>query len=63
MEEIAEANKRQTASFNEIKFAVTNIEESTQQNAAMVEQIASSAAALNEETKRMVDEVNFFKVG
>ncbi|MEC8325357.1 MAG: methyl-accepting chemotaxis protein [Pseudomonadota bacterium] len=63
MEEIAEANKRQTASFNEINIAVTNIEESTQQNAAMVEQIASSAAALNEETKRMVDEVNFFKVG
>lgn len=62
MEEIAEANKRQTASFNEINIAVTNIEESTQQNAAMVEQIASSAAALNEETKRMVDEVNFFKV-
>ncbi|KPV97024.1 Methyl-accepting chemotaxis protein I [Pseudoalteromonas sp. P1-9] len=63
MEEIAEANKRQTASFNEINIAVTNIEESTQQNAAMVEQIASSAAVLNEETKRMVDEVNFFKIG
>ncbi|MFY8351326.1 methyl-accepting chemotaxis protein [Pseudoalteromonas sp. SSM20] len=62
MEEIAEANKQQTASFNEINIAVNNIEQSTQQNAAMVEQIASSAAALNEETKRMVEEVNYFKV-
>jgi methyl-accepting chemotaxis protein len=62
MAQIAEANHSQTASFNEINVAVNNIEQSTQQNAAMVEQIASSAAALNDETKRMVEEVNYFKV-
>ena len=62
MEEIASVNKTQTESFKEINKAIVDIEQSTQQNAAMVEEISSSAAALNDESSRMVSEVNYFRV-
>ena len=41
---------------------MTELDRSTQQNAALVEQTAAAAGALSEQANRLAQEVSFFRI-
>jgi methyl-accepting chemotaxis protein len=43
--------------------AIALIDQTTQQNAAMVEEIAAAASSLQQEAQQLVESVAFFKLG
>lgn len=61
MSDIASANDTQTRGFAQISDAVSNMESLIQQNAAMVEQVTSSAGSLEEKSGLLKQEVKFFQ--
>lgn len=61
MSDISVASAAQSTSVNEVGLAVTQLEEGTQQNAALVEEAAAAARALNHEAERLVLAVSVFK--
>ncbi|MSO66091.1 MAG: HAMP domain-containing protein [Alphaproteobacteria bacterium] len=62
MGEIAGASKEQATGLGKVNSAVTQMDEMTQQNAAMVEQITAAARSLATEAGQMVQLVSFFKL-
>jgi aerotaxis receptor len=54
MNEIASASREQVAGIGQVNDAVTQMDGVTQQNAALVEQSAAAAAALQEQTLKVV---------
>jgi methyl-accepting chemotaxis protein len=63
MAEIATATREQSAGVAQVGAAVQDLDQSTQQNAALVEQTAAATTALSEQAKRLAEEVGFFRVG
>src|SRR3546814_9958938 len=61
--EISAATKEQTSGIARINYAVLQLSDVTQQNAALVEQSASASNSLNEQAKAPVDVVGVFQVG
>ena len=59
---IAEASKRQASGIEEITGSVAQLEEMTQQNAAMVQQAAAASEAMGNQAKVLHDQVSFFEV-
>ncbi|HMM77948.1 MAG TPA: methyl-accepting chemotaxis protein [Gammaproteobacteria bacterium] len=59
--EVASASRAQTGSVGELNEAVRRIEESTQQNAALVEEIAAASKSLEDQADRMVGLVDSFR--
>ena len=59
---IATSSDEQASSIAEIKSAVSNIDESTQQNAAMVEQNSAAARALMDQAAQLKELIRFFRV-
>ena len=57
----ASANE-QTNGINQINQAITQLDNVTQQNAALVEQAAAAAASLNQQAVRLVEVVSVFKL-
>lgn len=51
--EIAEASREQSKGLAQITGAVTNLDDMTQQNAALVEQTSSASTALQEQARKM----------
>lgn len=51
--EIAEASREQSKGLAQITGAVTNLDDMTQQNAALVEQTSSASSALQEQARKM----------
>lgn len=60
--EIAVASEGQSRGIEEVSLAVTQMDEVTQQNAALVEQAAAAAQSLEEQASALRDAVSVFKL-
>ena len=62
MSEIALASREQDAGIAQVNVAVIQMDEVTQQNAALVEQAAAAAASLRDQTQNVVGALTVFKL-
>ena len=62
MSEISSASGEQTAGIEQINEAITQMDQVTQQNAALVEEAAAAAASLQEQASQLASVVSVFKV-
>ncbi|WP_447577114.1 methyl-accepting chemotaxis protein [Achromobacter kerstersii] len=62
MAEITEASTEQSIGIDQINRAVTQMDDVTQQNAALVEEAAAAASSLEDQAKRLAATAAFFKV-
>ncbi|MES2072403.1 MAG: methyl-accepting chemotaxis protein [Pseudomonadota bacterium] len=60
--EISDSSREQNAGMRQINQAVILMDQTTQQNAAMVEQMAAAAESLQEQAKHLLDTVAVFKL-
>ncbi|MES1183602.1 MAG: methyl-accepting chemotaxis protein [Myxococcales bacterium] len=60
--EINAASDEQATGIDQINQAVTQMDKSTQQNAAMVEEAAAAAESMNDQARSLTDLVAFFRV-
>jgi methyl-accepting chemotaxis protein len=63
MGEISAASSEQAAGVAQVGAAVTSMDQSTQQNAALVEEMAAAASSLKTQAGELVQVVSVFKVG
>ncbi|MGP1609320.1 MAG: methyl-accepting chemotaxis protein, partial [Burkholderiales bacterium] len=63
MQEIAAAAQEQTSGIEQVNTAVAQMDEMTQQNAALVEQASAAGASLADQANAMNSVVDFFSVG
>ncbi len=63
MSEIASASMEQTMGIEQINSAISQMDEVTQQNAALVEEAAAAAGSLQEQAATLAEVVSIFKVG
>ena len=61
--EITAAASEQREGFSQVNHAVSNLDQMTQQNAALVEESSAAAKAMSEQAKRLLDVVSVFDVG
>jgi methyl-accepting chemotaxis protein len=61
--EIANASMEQSGGIEQINKALSNMDEVTQQNSALVEENAATAKTLEQQAKAMDDRVAFFQLG
>jgi len=59
---IAGASAEQTSGIDQVNLAVAQMDDITQQNAALAEEAAASAMAMSEQSGNMTKLINFFKV-
>jgi methyl-accepting chemotaxis protein len=62
MSEISAASIEQTSGIEQVNQAITQMDDVTQQNAALVEQAAAAAESLEEQAQNLVNTVGSFKV-
>ncbi|WP_395455227.1 methyl-accepting chemotaxis protein [Acidovorax delafieldii] len=62
MGEISAASSEQSQGVTQVGEAVTQMDQVTQQNAALVEEMAAAAASLNNQAQDLVSTVAFFKL-
>jgi methyl-accepting chemotaxis protein len=62
MAEISTASIEQSKGIEQVNQAITQMDEGTQQNAALVEEAAAAAESLEEEAQNLTRSVNVFKV-
>jgi methyl-accepting chemotaxis protein len=62
LSEIAVASREQSAGIEEINKAIVQMENATQQNAALVEQATASTLSFEEESRRLIDVVGKFRI-
>jgi len=62
MSEIASASREQSSGIAQVNVAVTQMDEVTQQNAALVEQATAAAGSLQDQTVKMVQALTVFKL-
>ncbi len=60
--QIASASAEQTAGIDQVNQAVSQMDDITQQNAALAEQAAAGSMAMSEQSSNMTKLLNFFKV-
>ncbi|WP_245956956.1 methyl-accepting chemotaxis protein, partial [Aestuariispira insulae] len=60
--EIAAASGEQATGVEEINTAITNMDEMTQQNAALVEESSANARSLEEQSEHMLEMMGFFNI-
>jgi methyl-accepting chemotaxis protein len=63
MTEITIANREQNASIERVNQSIAKMDEVTQQNAAMVEEAASTAQSMHNEADHLSDAISVFKLG
>ena len=63
MSEIASASMEQTMGIEQINTAIAQMDEVTQQNAALVEEAAAAAGSLQDQAATLADVVSIFKLG
>ncbi len=61
MGEISSATEEQSSGIGQVNLAITQMDQATQQNAALVEQAAAAAGSLEEQARRLKDAVAFFQ--
>ena len=62
MNEIAAASEEQSTGIEEVNHAISQMDEVTQQNAALVEEAAAAAASMQEQAAHLMQEVSVFKL-
>ena len=62
MGEISAASQEQSQGVAQVGEAVTQMDQTTQQNAALVEEMAAAASSLNHQARSLVDAVAVFKL-
>jgi methyl-accepting chemotaxis protein len=62
MGEIASASAEQSSGIDQVNVAITQMDEVTQQNAALVEQAAAAATSLEEQAQGLSESVSVFKL-
>jgi methyl-accepting chemotaxis protein-4 (peptide sensor receptor) len=62
MESIALASEEQRRGVEQIRIAITQMDHVTQQNAALVEEVATTAAGVNEQADLLSQSVSVFRV-
>ncbi|MCW5296982.1 HAMP domain-containing protein [Herbaspirillum lusitanum] len=62
MGEITAASQEQSSGIEEVNRAITQMDETTQQNAALVEQAAAAAQSLQDQAQRLTQSVSVFKL-
>jgi methyl-accepting chemotaxis protein len=60
--EIATASEEQSTGLNEVARAVTSMDESTQQNAALVEEAAAASESLSSQAETLEALISFFQI-
>jgi methyl-accepting chemotaxis protein len=63
MGEITAASQEQSSGIEEVNRAITQMDEMTQQNAALVEQAAAAAESMQDQAQRLAAAVSAFKLG
>jgi methyl-accepting chemotaxis protein len=63
MGEITSASQEQTMGIEQINMAITQMDEVTQQNAALVEQAAAASQSMQDQAAALAEVVGFFKTG
>ena len=63
MESIVTASQEQSTGIEQVNRAVGEIDQMTQQNAALVEQAAAAAASLEEQARHLQTAVVSFRIG
>src|SRR5450830_1266111 len=63
MSEITAAGQEQSTGIEEVNRAITQMDEMTQQNAALVEQAAAAAESMEEQAANLAHAVSAFKLG
>ncbi|MCC8441039.1 methyl-accepting chemotaxis protein [Xanthomonas cannabis] len=62
MSEISAASQEQSAGIEQVNLTVTQMDESTQQNAALVEEATAAANAMQQQAQQLDDAVSIFRV-
>ncbi len=62
MNEIASASKEQSVGIGQVGDAVSQLDQVTQQNAALVEESAAAAESLRQQAERLATTMSFFKL-
>jgi methyl-accepting chemotaxis protein len=60
--EISSASQQQASGLDQVNGAITQMDESTQQNAAMAEETSAVAASMSEQAKQLTDMISVFKI-
>ncbi|USX27924.1 methyl-accepting chemotaxis protein [Oxalobacteraceae bacterium OTU3CINTB1] len=63
MSEITSASAEQSDGIEQVNVAITQMDQVTQQNAALVEQAAAAAESMQEQAARLSEVVSIFKLG
>jgi len=63
MGEISSASREQASGVAQVSEAVTQMDQTTQQNAALVEEMAAAASSLNSQAQALVESVAVFQLG
>ncbi|KQQ96101.1 hypothetical protein ASF77_21595 [Massilia sp. Leaf139] len=63
MAEISSASQEQTTGIEQINQAVAQMDQVTQQNAALVEEAAAASEAMQEQAAHLAEVVSVFKLG
>ncbi len=61
--EIASASRQQSTGIEQVNMAVSQMDEITQQNAALAEQAAAASVSMTEQTTNMLHQLAFFNLG
>ena len=62
VEEISAASKEQATGIDQVNGAVTQLDSVTQRNAALVEQATAASKAIEEQSRRLMNATQFFKL-
>jgi methyl-accepting chemotaxis protein len=62
MGEISSAASEQSDGIGEVNTAVNQLDQMTQQNAALVEQSAAAASSLQEQAQRLAQAISVFRL-
>ena len=60
--EIAAASQEQSAGIDQVNQTVCNLDELTQQNAALAEQTSAASVSMSERAEAMAEQVQFFRL-
>ncbi len=61
--EIAAASQEQSIGIEQVNKAVTQMDQGTQQNAALVEEAAAASESMDEQSRGLLDQMGFFNTG
>ena len=62
MGEIAAASTEQSRGIEQVNLAITQMDQATQQNAALVEEAAAAAKSLEDQGQQLNQSIAFFRV-